>query len=345
MRKPFWRKSHKCWYVKGADGAFIRLDPDENKAFDIWETLRSLQSYDHVNATALAVFEHWLDLNESKLSIDRYKKLKTIFEDFVRHFGKEFVFSQLDSDRMEKWLGKSRTWRKRKLVWSVARQRDAGQAVVRVYRWANSKGWIPTSDILAMRFASPSPRDELLTREIHERLVAHTRSGLKRSRPYGLILIALWHSGARPVQIRSVTRKHVTPEGDWLFRKHKTSEKVKGARLVVRTTPCLQTLTKILTAARPNGPLFLTAQGKPWTRCGIIRRLARMKESLGITEPFTAYSYRHTFATDALLAGVDISAVAALLGHSSPAMVAKVYGHVGKHNQPLRDAVLKIRGG
>jgi len=54
--------------------------------------------------------------------------------------------------------------------------------------------------------------------------------------------------------------------------------------------------------------------------------------------PFTAYSYRHTFTTDALLAGVDLTKVAALLGHSDAAMVARVYGHVGKHGQPLRDA-------
>lgn len=42
MRKPFYRKQTKCWYVKGPNDEFIRLDPDENKAFKIWEKMRQL---------------------------------------------------------------------------------------------------------------------------------------------------------------------------------------------------------------------------------------------------------------------------------------------------------------
>ncbi len=63
-----------------------------------------------------------------------------------------------------------------------------------------------------------------------------------------------------------------------------------------------------------------------------------MKTRLGINSEVTAYSYRHTFATDSLLAGVDIVQVAELLNHSDIAMVAKVYGHIGKFGEPLRKA-------
>jgi hypothetical protein len=37
MRKPFYRKSHKCWYVKDENGKFIRIDPDEEVAWEIYE--------------------------------------------------------------------------------------------------------------------------------------------------------------------------------------------------------------------------------------------------------------------------------------------------------------------
>jgi site-specific recombinase XerD len=159
----------------------------------------------------------------------------------------------------------------------------------------------------------------------------------RRSRPFGLVLIALWNSGARPIQVREVTAWHVNENGEWVFSSHKTSKKTKR-KLIVRPTPCLATLVKILVAARPSGNLFLTSQNKPWTKDGIVRRLSRMKDKLGIESDVTAYSYRHTFATDSLLAGVDIVQVAELLNHSDIAMVAKVYGHLGKFGEPLRKA-------
>lgn len=41
MRKPFFWKQRQCWYVRSADGmTIIKLDPDETKAFNIWNELR-----------------------------------------------------------------------------------------------------------------------------------------------------------------------------------------------------------------------------------------------------------------------------------------------------------------
>lgn len=35
MRKPFFRNSVGCWYVKNSAGRFIKLDPDEKTAYRI----------------------------------------------------------------------------------------------------------------------------------------------------------------------------------------------------------------------------------------------------------------------------------------------------------------------
>ena len=43
MRKPFYKKSHCCWYVK-IDGREVRLDPNEETSHEIWMQMRAAAS-------------------------------------------------------------------------------------------------------------------------------------------------------------------------------------------------------------------------------------------------------------------------------------------------------------
>ena len=333
MRKPFYWKKRACWYVK-VDNQNVKLDPDEDKAFKIWEKMRQLADYDSPDATIEAILEAFLAAIRRKTpSAERFTKITSLCKSFCLDVGPTKRARDVTADDVLSWLSSPKQNEK---TWSVARQRDGGQIVKRAIRWAIEKGLIPTSDVLSIRFEDPEPRDCLITYETHKQLVLETR-GQPRSRPFGLVLIALWNSGARPIQVREVTAWHINENGEWVFGSHKTSRKTKR-KLIVRPTPCLATLVSILVAARPSGNLFLTSQGKPWTKDGIVRRLNRMKLKLGIESEVTAYCYRHTFATDSLLAGVGIVQVAELLGHSDVSMVAKVYGHIGQHGEPLRKA-------
>jgi integrase len=88
--------------------------------------------------------------------------------------------------------------------------------------------------------------------------------------------------------------------------------------------------------------MLLSSHRKPWPKDGIVLRFRRLRESVGLTD-VTAYSYRHTYATDALQAGVSLPTVAALLGHVNPTMVSRVYGHLEKRSDHLSDAVAKIK--
>jgi site-specific recombinase XerD len=99
--------------------------------------------------------------------------------------------------------------------------------------------------------------------------------------------------------------------------------------MIVALSPCLQTLTKILSERRDNH-LFLNDRGKPWTKDSVALRMRRLRDKLGLAG-VVAYSYRHSFATDALLSGTPIATVAAMLGHSDTKMVAQVYGHLDQH--------------
>lgn len=341
MRKPFYRKDRKCWYVEIRRGKFIRLDPDQETAYKKWERLRSINDYQHADATVEALFEAWLQHFKAKASKERLDKAITLLSSCATHLGPQTLARKMTCERIAQWLKAEHVKGKRTFVWSVARQRDAAQFVKRAYRWAHIRGWLPPSEVLGMPLETPAPRESLISRGVHEQLVKATRGGLERGRPFGLLLIAIWHSGARPIQIRELTAKHVNEFGDWIFTKHKSSGKTQKA-LIVRTSPCLQTLIKILIAARPTGPLFLSPIGKAWTKDGIARRFRRMREEHGIDPSVTIYAYRHTFATDALAGGADLATVAALLGHSDTQMVSRVYGHLAKCDDPMRAASNKV---
>lgn len=316
MKKPFWIKKLKCWYVADENNRQVRLDPDETKAFEKWRKLIDLSNYKHSETSIEALCEGWLDENEHKLDPDRYAKHVYLLQSFAEFVGLNTKARDLSAADVERWLHTKRTWHGKTIRWGVARRRDGGQAVQKVYKMACMRGWLPMNDILSMRFETPDPRDTLIDRSVHQRMIDECRNR-KTSRCFACFLIALWHSGARPISIRHVTARHVDGNGDWVFSKHKTQKKSKR-KLVVRTSPCLATLTRILAHSRPTGPLFLNARGEPWTKDGVARRIARMRKRLKIEEEFTAYSYHHTYATDALLNGIDVSTVAELMGHSSP---------------------------
>jgi integrase len=57
----------------------------------------------------------------------------------------------------------------------------------------------------------------------------------------------------------------------------------------------------------------------------------------------TVYGYRHSFATDVLANGVPDATVAALLGHSSTAMLHKHYSHLTARADVLRKAASMVR--
>jgi integrase len=159
------------------------------------------------------------------------------------------------------------------------------------------------------------------------------------------LLIALRHSGARPGTVSAVRKEDVSEDGQrWVLEDHKTRHKT-GKPLTIYLSPCLQTLTRILSEERASGPLFLNSKSKPWTKDSIRQRMGDLKEKLKIEGKFVAYSYRHTYATTALTSGTDLATVAELLGHTSTDMVMRVYGHLDQKKEHMQQAAAKVHGG
>ena len=101
--------------------------------------------------------------------------------------------------------------------------------------------------------------------------------------------------------------------------------KGKAARTVYASPETAAALLS-LSAAHGGGYCF-SVDGKTPLHAATMRQyIRRLALRLGLPH-LHAHALRHTFATAAIKAGVDVASVAAALGHSSPAITLRTYAH------------------
>jgi integrase len=124
-----------------------------------------------------------------------------------------------------------------------------------------------------------------------------------------------------------------------VLHEHKTDGTGKPRIIFLNTEVC--ELLKEQTKLFPTGALLRSNKGKAWTQRNITQAMRRLKRKAKVNA--IAYGYRHSFATDALANGVPDATVAALLGHSSTAMLHKHYSHLTARADVLRKAASMVR--
>lgn len=342
MKRPYYRKRLKCWYFKAEDGKEIRLDPNEDVAHEMWVQFRDSLKFAGCTATVSGILTEFLVHHKNLLSETRFKTLSYYASLFAEdHPG--LLASEVTIAMVQKWLSDPKPPRhedKPDLTWSSNTQRHAAALLRRVWSRAKERGFIRDNVLADLRLPPIEYRKDVIDLSIHVKLVQKCLSR-KDSKPFALYLIAS-RCGARPQQVRGVTADKVSQDGTcWIFAKHKTATKTQKP-LIVYLNPCLQTLTKILLQGR-KGHLFVNYHGNPWKKDTVSQRMKRLRETLKLPSSVVAYLYRHTFATDALVSGLNPAVVAELLGHKDTRMLVAAYSHLEHHNPHMLEAVAKVR--
>jgi integrase/recombinase XerD len=80
----------------------------------------------------------------------------------------------------------------------------------------------------------------------------------------------------------------------------------------------------------PN--VFITNQGRPFTACGIYRKIESLFIRAGLpperVQSLCVHSLRHTFASNLLESGADIKILQVAMGHSTLKVTSDIYSHI-----------------
>lgn len=207
------------------------------------------------------------------------------------------------------------------------------------FQWAADDGLIVANPIARMKQpgAQSRGRKAIIRPEVHQ-------AALARSKPdFRLFLKALHNTGARSGEIRNATANawndaigaleyHPdTSRVDGEFR-HKTA-RTGRVRKIYFTGDMLDEVRQLV-KKHPHGPLFRTFRGKAWSQKKIDCRVKTLRKRID-APCFTSHGYRHTFATEWLMAGRSIDLLASLLG-CSPVVLRKHYAHLLDDDATLR---------
>lgn len=340
--RPWFRSDRGAWFVQLNHKQHNLGVSDPNDLAGAIAALESLKKLLEIKATGTpvglepakctvteAVSRYLADLKAraeaGKVARGHYRNSRIFLDQFAAAFP-DVQVSRLRADQVEKWV-ETRPW-------SQSYQNNAIGTI----------GALLKAEGVSLRLRKPPKEsrgaDTCLTDEQFDALIQDLtaplpRGGRKRG-DLAELLRLLRETGARPGELCGLTAEAI----DWpncLIRlaKHKTRRHTGRDRVIHFNTAAM----RILEAQRAKygrGILFRTRNGNPYRSTELWEVLGQSSKRLGFR--VVAYGQRHSFATNALSAGVPDAIVAELLGQKGTNMVHTHYAHLGQRATALKQA-------
>lgn len=219
------------------------------------------------------------------------------------------------------------------------------QAVKRVFHWAAEDAeLIERNPFKRVKLPPIGGRRRVLTRVEMARLMLGSR------RDFRLYLLAMWHTLARPQEVREMCWEDLRWDG---YPDAPAAALREGracfvlAEFKARRRRLDPTATRVIAVPAPLGRLlahqveqlgelvghvFRKHNGEAWTKEAVRLRMKRLRKRAGLGidgtgEPVVCYSIRHTSATEASAVGVRDRMLADMMGHSTTRTTAR-YQHL-----------------
>lgn len=350
MRKPFFWAARKGWYLRvpGEDGKLdtIRLGDTKQDAYNEWDRRKIEAAAPPPPPTPIEsplvseLIDQFIAHIRSEAKLGKIKS--TTVDRRIAHLAPFLAVSaglsidDLKPHHITSWLQAQHTW-------NATTRSDAAAVVKQAIKWAADQGRIPASPIDRIKVSRGEPRDHVISDAEYESILAavwQQKFARRLVTSFRVVLIALRLSGCRPGEIARLKVEDFDGS-TWTIREHKNKKKKRKPR-VIYLCPCLVTLTRVAARGRESGPLFLAGDGRGWKYSDMRLRFQRLRAKAKASPECVLYSFRHTWITNALLAGVDVATVAEMAG-TSIQMIDRVYGHLSQHKSHMIDAALKIR--
>ncbi|HWE36403.1 MAG TPA: site-specific integrase [Isosphaeraceae bacterium] len=350
MQEPWFRRQTWSWYVELDGGKQHRLGKHPSDAAPLkgkkgWNPPEEIRAEWHRvmreggrvvgdrDPLLAVLFDDFLCFADRTTKPETRDWYRAFLQDFKDRFP-ALKAGQVTAAHVQEWV---RAPRKR--PWGDSTRRSAITVLKRALNWAAKCRRIPDNPIAHMARPPARRREKILTAEERVNLLDFYPEG----DPFRDFLIALQESGARPGEIMRLTAADVDlADGTATLGEHKTRGKTGKSR-VIYLTPRLSALLAERMRSHPTGPIFRNADGNPWNRqavnCRFRRKRNRKRDP--IDKGIVAYTYRHTYTTDALEKGVPVATVAELLGHESTQVIASNYSHLAEKKRHLKDAARK----
>ena len=309
MQKVWYRKSKNAWFAtileagqqrqlrlvtaandkhgrKLAEDQLLKELAARDYSIEKESTAEAVPSWATVRHVVAAFLTHSRGEHAAETA-DWYRNL---LAPFVDRFGKVRV-ARLRKKHVHAWI-------KDKGYNPTSASKAIG-ALKRAFNWAVEEEHIPRNPVAHVAKPKPLTRDRTLTPGERQLILSKVVGPAFRR-----FVDAMTLTGCRPGEAARVAAADVDPAaGTWTLKKHKTARKT-GKPRVVYLPPEAVELTRELTAVNPTGPLFLNSRGKPWTRNAVRIRFRNLRKKFPELAGIVAYSYRSSFATDALESGV-----------------------------------------
>ncbi|QDV75562.1 tyrosine-type recombinase/integrase [Botrimarina mediterranea] len=329
--QPFFRKFTQSWYVQ-LGGKQIALGKDEGEAFAKYrQIVGSPSGLDSHVTTVHELLDDYLEWVQQHRAAATYESTRFYLSAFAKTVGSQLKIAEVRPFHVTAWMACHKTW-------GDTSQHDAISILQRAFSWAVKRRMLDEHPLRDIEEKPAKQRREfVLTPEQWKLVTDHVGDAR-----FVDLLTFLWETGCRPLEARQLEAGYCDL-GNSLAVYPLQQSKGKRRRRVLFLNATAVEICRRLAEKHPTGPIFRNRLGNAWTKDAMQCRLSRLRDKLAMPE-LCAYTFRHSFATQGLMNGVDPVTLGHLMGHVDGTMVARQYQHLAANLDYLKNAAERVKG-